>query len=72
MDGKLLSIEVPRWKNSGESYLNSMLMCPSDRDVKEALTIPCTWATESRIRVHFEWVYDGDFVYLELVLLPKN
>lgn len=55
---------LPRWKNSGESYLNSMLMCPSDRDVKEALTIPCTWATESRIRVHFEWVYDGDFVYL--------
>ena len=26
--------------------------------------IPCTWATEQRIRVHFEWVYDGYYIYL--------
>lgn len=63
---RAFAISLRKWRKKANtaSYLNSMLMCPSDRDVKEALTIPCTWATESRIRVHFEWVYDGDFVYL--------
>ncbi len=60
------SISLRKWRKKANtaSYLNSMLMCPSDRDIRTALTIPCTWATEARVRVHFEWVYDGDYVYV--------
>lgn len=60
------SISLRNWRkkvNVG-GRLDSPLMCPSDKMIKDVLSIPCTWATEQRIRVHFEWVFDGYHVYL--------
>ena len=56
----VFSVSLRKWRKkvNVEGYLDSMLVCPNDRNIKEVLTIPCTWATEQRIREHFEWVWD--------------
>ena len=63
---RTFSISLRNWRKKVkvDGYLNSQLMCPGDKVIKSVLSIPCTWATEQRIRVHFEWVYDGYHVYL--------
>lgn len=62
----VFSVSLRKWRKkvNVEGYLDSMLVCPNDRNIKEVLTIPCTWATEQRIREHFEWVYDGRYIYI--------
>lgn len=63
---RTFSISLRNWRkkvNTTDQF-DSKLMCPSDRSIKTALTIPCTWVTSQKIRVHFEWVYDGDYLYL--------
>jgi len=59
-----ISLRNWRKKVNTTDQFNSKLMCPSDRNIRTALTIPCTWVTSQKIRVHFEWVYDGDYLYL--------
>lgn len=63
---KSFSVSLRNWRKKVkvDGYLNSPLMCPGDKVIKDVLSIPCTWATEQRIRVHFEWVYDGYHIYL--------
>lgn len=63
---KIFTVSLRNWRKKVniDGYLNSPLMCPSDRVIRDVLSIPCTWATEQHIRVHFEWVYDGNFIYL--------
>lgn len=60
------SVSLRNWRKKVkvDGYLNSPLMCPGDKVIRDVLSIPCTWATEQRIRVHFEWVYDGYHIYL--------
>ena len=59
-----ISLRNWRKKVNTTDQFNSKLMCPSDRNIRTALTIPCTWVTSQKIRVHFEWGYDGDYLYL--------
>lgn len=63
---RVFSVSLRNWRKAinVEGYLDSPLMCPRDKIIKDVLSIPCTWATKQRLRVHFEWVYDGDYVYL--------
>ena len=63
---RTFSVSLRNWRKKVkvDGYFDSQLMCPGDRVIKDVLSIPCTWATEQRIRVHFEWVYDGYYIYL--------
>ena len=63
---RVFTISLRKWRKriNVDSYLDSLLICPSDKLVKDILSIPCTWATEHRLRVHFEWIYDGDYIFL--------
>lgn len=63
---KVFSVSLRTWRSkiNVDTYLNSPLVCPRDKIIKDVLTIPCSWATEQRVRVHFEWIYDGDYIYL--------
>jgi predicted house-cleaning noncanonical NTP pyrophosphatase (MazG superfamily) len=40
------------------------LACSSLDNIDQVLVIPCTWATNSSIRIHFEWVFDGKYLYI--------
>lgn len=62
----VFSVSLRNWRKkvNVEGYIDSALTCPSDRSIKEVLTIPCTWATEQDLREHFEWVYDGMHIYI--------
>lgn len=63
---KVFSISLRNWRKkiNTESYIYSPLVCPRDKLIKDILAIPCTWATNQRLRVHFEWVFDGNYIYL--------
>lgn len=63
---RTFSVSLRNWRKKikVDGYLDSQLTCPGDKVIKDVLSIPCTWAAEQRIRVHFEWVYDGYHVYL--------
>lgn len=43
---------------------NASLSCKLSAHVSEVLKIPATWALEQKQRIHFEWVWDGDAIYL--------
>jgi len=40
------------------------LVCSSLDNIDQVLVIPCTWATDSYIRIHFEWIFDGKYLYI--------
>ncbi len=40
------------------------LECNLSAHVSEVLKIPATWAYERKLRLHFEWVWDGRAIYL--------
>ena len=63
---RVFSVPLRNWRKKikVEGYLDSPLMCPRDKIIKDVLSIPCTWATNQQLRVHFEWVYDGNYIYL--------
>ncbi len=63
---RTFSVSLRNWRKKlkVDGYLDTPLMCPDNRSIKAVLSIPCTWAAEKRIRVHFEWVYDGYYIYL--------
>ncbi len=46
-------------KRTGES-----LTCNLTARVSEVLKIPAAWGYERRLRLHFEWVWDGKAIYL--------
>lgn len=45
-------------------YEDINLICTAKKDLKEILRIPATWATEKKLRVHFEWLWDGNNIYI--------
>lgn len=60
------SISLRNWRSklNVATFVESPLLCPSDRDLKKVLSIPCSWATNQKMRVHFEWIFDGECIYL--------
>lgn len=63
---QLFSIAIRQWRKkiNISEYESKKLACPNNKIIKNVLHIPCEWATSKKIREHFEWVYDGNFVYL--------
>ena len=63
---RAFSVSLRSWRKKVkvDGYIDSPLMCPGDKVIRDVLSVPCTWATNQRMRVHFEWVYDGYHIYL--------
>ena len=63
---KIFSVSLRSWRSkiNVSSFIDSPLICPGDKDIKDVLAIPCTWATKQKMRVHFEWIFDGEHIYL--------
>lgn len=63
---QLFKISLRSWRKkiNISSYLELALICPSSKSIKDVLSIPCTWATDYGLRIHFEWIFDGDYVFL--------
>lgn len=63
---QLFKISLRKWRKkiNVSSYLGSALICPNSKVLKEVLSVPCTWATDCGLRVHFEWIFDGDYVFI--------
>jgi len=40
------------------------LQCPSLADIPQSLKSPCTWATKQDLYIHFEWIFDGIYIYI--------
>ncbi len=63
---QIFSVSLRNWRSKINvvSFIDSPLICPGDKEIKDVLAIPCTWATSQKLRVHFEWIFDGECIYL--------
>lgn len=55
-----------------EPYLNKTIECNLKVHVSKLLRIPATWATCKNLRIHFEWVWDGNTIYIVQADQEKN
>lgn len=62
--GKAFQINLRNWREKIDVVTNKPLECNLTPHVAETLKIPATWASESGVRLHFEWVWDGKVIYL--------
>lgn len=58
-----VSLAVRAWR-SGNAIAPATLDCVSFISIDHVLKHPAQWATEHKIRIHFEWVWDGSHVWL--------
>ncbi|HCG52715.1 MAG TPA: hypothetical protein DEX10_04860 [Betaproteobacteria bacterium] len=56
-------VAIRRWRH-GEAKEPHGLSCSSSVTIDKVLQAPARWATDRKLRLHFEWVWDGNFVWL--------
>jgi len=79
---KHFKIALRNWRESinFEKYLNINLFCNLSSNIKNVLKIPASWSTNLGARLHLEWVWDGQHLYIvqadedtgEYGINPKN
>lgn len=59
-------INIRNWrvKINIDNYLNTKIECKLKDHLEDLLAIPATWATNENLRLHFEWVWDGNNIYI--------
>lgn len=64
--GNTFTIALRNWRRkvNVNGMLASPLLCSSLRNIAQALEFPCAWATDQLLRIHFEWIFDGKYVYI--------
>lgn len=67
-DGKAshtFTVNLRKWRRQ-ESELSEQqpLSCNLEAQVSRLLSIPAWWANRHKLRLHFEWVWDGQRIYL--------
>jgi predicted house-cleaning noncanonical NTP pyrophosphatase (MazG superfamily) len=64
--GKPFKISLRDWRKkiSTEDRIDKLLKCNLTAHVSEVLRIPATWGYERKLRLHYEWVWDGSILYL--------
>lgn len=58
-----LPIAIRKWREGNELTI-APLLCPSTIEIDKVLRIPAHWASDQKLRLHFEWVWDGSQVYI--------
>ncbi len=66
-DGRdTFAINIREWRKSHsvESFIGTGLIAKTEPGLVNVLEVVARWALSLKARVHFEWVWDGSFVYL--------
>lgn len=63
---KIFPINIRNWRKKilVDEFTDKVLMCNLSARVSEVLKIAASWAYEKKLRLHFEWVWDGNAIYL--------
>lgn len=64
--GGYFQIRLRKWRKEivlGNKMENPLL-CNLSPHISEVLKIPATWITDKHMRVHFEWVWDSNKIYI--------
>lgn len=63
---KNFPINIRNWRKKilVDEFIDKVLMCNLSAHVSEVLKIAASWAYEKELRLHFEWVWDGNAIYL--------
>lgn len=66
LEGKHFQINLRKWRKSifVENKTDEPLRCNLTAHISEVLKIPAAWAYERKLRLHYEWVWDGKAIYL--------
>ena len=57
-------INIRNWRHDSKSQFNLPLSCLVSPRISEILKIPAKWATQKQARVHFEWTWDGQCIFV--------
>lgn len=59
-------VNIRNWRSKVvvNRAIETALNCNLSAHVAELLKIPAAWAYEQKLRLHFEWVWDGKTIYL--------
>lgn len=65
-EGKPFKINLRKWRKliSVEDKTDKPLWCNLTAHVSKVLKIPAAWAYDRKLRLHYEWVWDGKSVYI--------
>lgn len=58
-----LPIAIRKWREGSELNV-APLLCTSAIEIDKVLRIPAHWASDQKLRLHFEWVWNGSQVYI--------
>lgn len=58
-----VSIGIRNWRE-GEFTTPEKLICDSSIRIDSSLRAPAKWAASKKLRVHYEWVWDGDQIWI--------
>lgn len=58
-----ISFGIRSWRD-GTSKPSALIECSSSIGIDRALREPAQWATEKKLRLHYEWVWDGTNVWI--------
>ncbi len=63
---KSFSISLRNWREKilVNEFVDKLLMCNLSAYISKVLKIAASWAYEKKLRIHFEWVWDGNAIYL--------
>lgn len=63
---KIFPINIRNWRQKilVDEFTDKVLMCNLSAHVSEVLKIAASWAYEKKLRLHYEWVWDGNTIYL--------
>jgi len=67
LEDKVFKINLRNWREKIDlnNFVNKPLICNSRLQVKNILKIAAHWAYSiQHLRIHFEWVYDGNNIYI--------
>jgi hypothetical protein len=57
-------INLRRWREESVPNITQPLYCAISPCISEVLKAPAQWAYSKQARVHYEWVWDGNKVYI--------
>ena len=64
--GNHFKINLRNWRKKilVDNFIDKPLICNISALISVALEIPATWAYQRKLRLHFEWVWDGQKIYV--------
>lgn len=69
INSRPFKIPLRHWRNNDyedriDKSLSRSLVCKAEININETLKLPAAWIWFNKVRVHFEWVWDGENIYI--------